>query len=476
MKILLINPPYTAEQRYGKDLAQFGPCTEPLGLAYVAGALEEAGHEVRIWDGQVENIELLDYITYEDYGDSIGVPISHEPCPSWYDLIGITINTPSYGIVKSLCQVIKERFPDIPIILGGPHPTVMPEETLRDIPEADYVCVGEGEHLIAAIAKYGSKATYNGIIKAIPVPDLDSLPLPARHLLPMKQYQITASRNKGHHAYTVIVARGCPYQCTFCCRLHGRKVRFHSVERVIQEIELLVRDYDAKEINLEADTVTTNRKWLYALCDALIDSSLNRRISWTCESRVDTVDEVLLRYMKQAGCWQISYGVESGSQRLLDLIKKGITLRQVQYAFEATKKVGINIRAFFMLGVPTETREESYETIYFANRLRANWSQFTICTPFPGTALFRYCTEYERGRLSENYSDYRTHGGWSEGNLAYTPQGRTQSEMKALQKEAYRKVYLRPGKVWQHALKMRSLGQLWKNIKGAWVLMKTRFA
>lgn len=452
MKVLLINPPYTAEQRYGKDLAQFGPCTEPLGLAYVAGALEQAGHEVRIWDGQVEIF----------------------PWPIEPNVIGITMNTPAYNPVVIVAKAMKKMFPAAPIVLGGPHPTVMPEETFADFgKDIDVIVQGEGERAIVDVVNYpGNRGWHNYPITG----NLDSLPLPARHLLPMKQYQITASRNKGHHAYTVIVARGCPYQCTFCCRLHGHKLRFHSVDRVIQEIELLVRDYDAKEINLEADTITVNRDWLFHLCNDLIESGLNTRISWTCESRVDTVDETLLRYMKQAGCWQISYGVESGSQRLLDFIKKGITLEQVRDTFTITKKVGINIRAFFMLGIPTETREESYETIRLARTLGASWSQFTICTPFPGTGLYQWCCEHDPHGLSKSWGDFRTHGGWIKGSLAYTPTGRTQTELKSLQKEAYRKVYLQPGKVWQHALKVRSFRQLWQNIKGAWVLMKTRFA
>jgi len=453
MKILLINPPLTAEQRYGKDLAQFGPCSEPLGLAYVAGALEQAGHEVRIWDGQVER---------------------RTPWAPEAELIGITMNTPSYQVVKEMCIALKSEhstiFHDIPIILGGPHPTVMPEETAKDIPEADYIVAGEGERTDIWDMPSGT------IAHTFPVKNLDDLPLPARHLLPMKQYQITASRNKGHHAYTVIVARGCPFECAFCCRLHGRKVRFHSVDRVIQEIELLVRDYDAKEINLEADTITVNHKWMYGLCDALISSGLNHRISWTCESRVDTVDENMLRYMKQAGCWQISYGVETGTQRLLDFIKKGITLEQVRETFAITKKVGINVRAFFMLGIPTETREESDATIQFARQLKAGWSQFTICVPFPGSSLYQWCLENEPGRISGNWADFRTHGGWGKGPLAYFPKARTQAEMKALQKEAYRRVYLRPSRVWSYLAKVRSLRQLWQGFKGAWVVAKTRWA
>lgn len=458
MRVLLINPPLTAEQRYGKDLAQFGPCSEPLGLAYVAGALEQAGHEVEIEDRQVEF-----------------------KFPQKPDLIGVTMVTPAFGEVKGLCRVIKSYWPDVPIVLGGPHPTVRPEDTLRDIPEADMVIVGEGERLInilaGAMVKFGRIPKAQQVIKdKQKLVDLDTLPLPARHLLPMKQYQITASRNKGHHAYTIIVARGCPFNCAFCCRLHGRKVRFHSIDRVIQEIELLVRDYNAKEINLEADTITVNRAWMYALCDALIDTGLNHRVSWTCESRVDTVDEAMLRRMKLAGCWQISYGVETGSQRLLDFIKKGITLQQVRETFRATKKVGINIRAFFMLGIPTETREESNATINLARKLKANWSQFTVCVPFPGTTLWEWCSDHEPGRLSQSWTDYKTHGGWARGNLAYCPANRNEPEMKALQKQAYRSVYLRPGRVWSYLAKVRSLRQLWQGFRGAWVVAKTRWA
>jgi len=449
VRVLLINPSLSREQRYGKDLAQFGPCSEPLGLAYVAGALEQAGHEVRIWDGQIEGMWPWQWNA---------------------DLIGITMNTPSFNAVKKMCKILKYDFPHIPIVLGGPHPTVMPHKTLKDIPEADMIVVGEGEEAEIFDLLPAS------ICHAFPIKNLDSLPLPARHLLPMKQYQITASRNKGHHAYTVIVARGCPFECAFCCRLHGRNVRFHSVDRVIQEIELLVRDYNAKEINLEADTITVNRKWMHSLCDGIIHAGLNKRVSWTCESRVDTVDEEMLRSMKAAGCWQVSYGVESGSQRLLDFIKKGITLEQVRETFAVTKRVGINIRAFFMLGIPTETREESDVTIRFARQLQANWSQFTLCTPFPGTALYEWALENEPKRLSKSWGDFKTHGGWSQGNLAYIPKGRNQEEMKSLQKQAYRRIYLRPGRVWSYLAKVRSLRQLWQGFKGAWVVLKTRWA
>lgn len=453
MKVLLINPPYSNEQRYGKDMARFGPCNEPLGLAYLAGALEKAGHEVKIWDGMIN------------------------PHPPWgrlgsAQLIGITMLTPTYTIAHKLIKTIRKYRFTAPIVVGGPHPTILPRETLRDIPEIDYIIVGEGEQRLLELVKDlpDNKFPWR-ILAGRSLQHLDTLPLPARHLLPMHLYKMTRSRRQSDHAYTVIVARGCPYRCAFCCRIHGRKVRYHSVERVIEEINILVEEYSASEINLEADTITHNREFIAALCSKLIDHGLDRKIKWTCESRVDTVNEEMLAHMKRAGCWQISYGVESGSQRLLDFIKKGIRLQQVEEAFRITKKIGINIRAFFMLGIPTETKEESLETINFAKKLDAGWSQFTLCVPFPGTELYRWC-QANGEALSSNWADYKTHGGWADGQLCYVPKGRSEEEMKALQRIAYRKVYMRPRVVWKMLKGVRSWGQVKEYLMGFWMLIK----
>lgn len=453
MKILLINPPYSNEERYGK-LAQFGPCNEPLGLAYLAGALERAGHEV----------EILDMMLPGKYC-SLKLP----------ELIGVTMLTPMYESSKRIIQTIKKDRPDIPIVVGGPHPTILPSETLKDIPEIDYVIVGEGERTIEALCYSLENKIYKRYITRIftnpNIGDLDDLPLPARHLLPMHLYKMTRSRRQQGHAYTVIVARGCPFACAFCCRIHGRKVRYHSVERVIEEINILVEKYDAKEINLEADTITNSWAFITDLCNGLISSDLSGRIKWTCESRIDTVNEEMLAHMKSAGCWQISYGVESGSQRLLDFIKKGIKLQQVEETFKLTKKVGISIRAFYILGIPTETREESLRTINFAKKLNADWSQFTLATPFPGTELYDWCIANNEP-ISNNWAHFKTHGGWTKGPLCYVPRGRTINEMKTLQKLAYRKVYMRPKVIWRFLKGIGSWGQFKEYLMGFWLLIK----
>ncbi|MGD8228153.1 MAG: cobalamin-dependent protein [Desulfobacteraceae bacterium] len=473
MKILLVNPPYSTEERYGKDLGKFGPLNEPLGLAYIAATLEKHGHGVSICDAPALGV------TAKGICELIG--------EGAYDLVGVTMLTPMYARSVEVVKSVREAFSQIKIVVGGPHPTILPSETLTENKEIDFAVIGEGEltllNLVETLESGKDPGEMPGIAyrkegrviisqPAEMVANLDDLPMPARHLLPMHAYQMTKSRSQSGHAFTVSVARGCPFNCAFCCRIFGRKARHHSVERITSEISILLDKYGAREINLEADTLTLNKRFIESLCDGIIQSGLNRKITWTCESRVDTVNEDILRKMKEAGCWQISYGVETGSQRLLQVIHKDITLEQIEKTFAITKKMGITIRAFYMLGIPTETREESLKTISFAKKLDARWSQFTLFTPFPGTELYDLAVR-EEGMKSRNWADYKTHGGWTEGTLAYVPKGRTVEEMKKLQKRAYAAVYLRPRVILRFLRDIDSIKKIREYAVGFWVLLKT---
>lgn len=475
MRVLLINPPYTTEDRYGKDLGRFGPLNEPLGLAYLAAELEQGQHEVSIMDAPALGLT------------SMGIcKLIEEKA---YDLIGVTMLTPMYVRSIEVVKAIRYAFPEITIVVGGPHPTIMPRDTLIENREIDFAVIGEAEviflNLVNALDKGGNTEDIPGIAyrkhdtvvinrPTEMIVNLDDLPIPARHLLPMHAYHMTKSRSQSSHAFTVSVARGCPFNCAFCCRIFGRRVRHHSVERIIEEIDILVNNYGAREINLEADTLTINKHFITSLCDGIIRSGLSKNITWTCESRIDTINEDILKKMKEAGCWQISYGVETGSQRLLDLIHKDISLEHIEKTFALTKRIGISIRAFFMLGIPTETRQESLKTISFAKKLDARWSQFTICTPFPGTELYDLVLK-EGGLKSQSWADYKTHGGWTEGSLAYVPKGRSIDEMKKLQKQAYRAVYLRPRVFVRFLRDIDSIKKIREYAVGFWVLLKTAF-
>jgi len=474
--VILINPPLTLEDRYGKDMKRFGAVSEPLGLAYIAGYLESLNIPVRILDSQAEGMSIDDVVT--------AISSANEK------LIGITMLTPAFGVVKALCRQIRMYCPDRTIVLGGTHCTVLPERTLKEIPEADIVCIGEGEITFSEIAQLKDISLLSGV-KGIcfrsdntliktderqPVQYLDQIPPPARHMLPMGKYHLTASRVSGSgYCPTILVARGCPFSCTFCSRTFGRTFRTHSISRILSEIQSLIDTYQISQLNIEADTLTVNKKFIKTLCIGLIESGISRRIRWTCESRVDTVDEELLELMHNAGCWQISYGVETGSQRLLDSINKSVSLKQIEQIFQITKRVGISIRGFFMLGLPGETPEESQATINFAKRLNPLWAQFTVTVPYPGTKMFEYLDQQGKIR-TYNWEKYNTWSGWQGSEeIPFVPDGRTVEELRNLQKRALREFYLRPLVVLQFLKHVQSWQDLQKYFVGVMVLLKSKF-
>ncbi len=445
LKTLLINPPFFLEDRYGKKLKYFGALSDPLGLAYLAANLELHNYPVKILDCPALKISVAN--------------IPQELAKDNYDIVGINMLTPMYSKAKRSAEIVKKNYPQIKVIVGGAHATALPEDILKEVEAIDYVCIGEGEKTLVEFIQFiegkkqidqvaGLAYRRNGQIVLTRPREfekiLDNFPSPARHLLPVKKYNFTASRTRSQsYAPTIMVARGCPFNCSYCSHPFGRIFRHHSKERIIQEIESLINNYGASEFNIEADSLCVNRSFILSLCQEIIDKGLNQKIRWTCENRVDLVDEELLTKMRQAGCWQISYGVESGVQRLLDLINKGEKLEDMERVFALTKKIGITIRGFFMLGLPTETHQESLQTIEFAKKLDPLWAQFTITIPYPGTPMFKLLKEAGEIRTF-NWDYYNTWGGWTENEIPYLPKGRSLKELKSLQKKAMVFFYLRP--------------------------------
>lgn len=474
LKIVLVNPPISLEERYGRDLNKFGASSEPLGLAYLAANLEKNNYSVSIIDSLALNLDIQ---------GTIG-KIKEEKA----DLVGLTILTSAYQIVKKLSEDIKKELPQVKIILGGAHATALPAETILGVNQADYVCVGEGERTIVEVADFlsngGEITAINGLAyrnnKGETVfnqqrdfeSELDNFPPPARHLLPMEKYRLTASRVKNNgYCPTLIIARGCPFNCAFCSHPFGRSFRHHSVTRIIYELEYLIEEFQISQANFEADTLTLDKVFLLSLCQEIIQRGINKKIQWTCESRIDTVDEKLLEMMKKAGCWQISYGIESGVQRLLDLINKGVTLNQIEKTVILTKKIGITVRGFFILGLPTETIKESWQTINFAKKLDPFWAQFTVAIPYPGTPLFDQLKEKKQIKHF-NWSDYNTWGGWANKQLPFISQGRTEEEIKKLQKRALISFYLRVVVFKRFLSQINSLDVFKKYFSGFLILLK----
>ena len=472
IKTLLVNPPFTLEQRYGSNMKKLGGLAEPLGLCYLAANMAAAGQSVDIVDAQADGLDADAVVEQVVRGG--------------YDLIGVTFLTPMFDSVKDVAAAIKKARPDATIIVGGPHASALPQRTLDEIPEVDFAAVGEGEHIMVDVARHRAGAmpieqvdgiVYRDadgtIVTNLPRKaenDLDRLPIPARHLLPMHKYRLTASRTRGsRYCPTVIVARGCPFACSYCSHPFGKSFRHHGVARIVQELRELKIEHGVDQVNLEADTLTINRKFCNELFQGLIDADLG--LLWTCESRIDTIDEALLDLMKRAGCWQVSLGIETGVQRLLDSIDKKQTLEKTREACRMVKAAGIGIRGFFMLGLPTETAEESLETIRFAKELDPDWAQFTVTIPYPGTPMYDQL-DAQKKLKHHTWANFNTWGGWTDKSLPFVEDGRTEQELKALQKRAMRIYYLRPAIFWKFLKSVSTLDDFLKFASGFMVLLK----
>ena len=383
--ILLINPaPPPGSPWY------IGQKVPPLGLAYVAAALEKEGFLVEI----VDNYLLEKPIEYVKQRVRILSP----------QVVGITCNSVSYKGCIETAKAVKEVLSSCKVVVGGPHPSYLPESMLQH-QEVDYVVMGEGERAMAKLAagltkreNCSSNAAIPGvacmhekkIIKTEPrfISDLDQLPFPARHLLPMQLYDRKVEYLDARPADLMNVVRGCPYNCAYCeiRKLWGQTCRSFSPHRVVEEIDHLINKHGSKGIYFIGDNFTIQKKHTVEICHLIKRQKLD--ILWACDARVDLVSRELLREMKDAGCRTIWFGVESGSPRILEKINKGITLQQIIHAFRLCKEEGIKIACSFMLGIPGETVNDMRATFKFVNRLDPDWCRFNIFIAVPGSSLY----------------------------------------------------------------------------------------
>jgi len=392
MRALLINPFYPISETP----------SPPLGLAYLAAALEAAGAEVR----------LLDYVVYPfDEPWLANVLDRFEP-----HLVGVTAVTMTVDNALHILKTVRRLRPDIPTVMGGPHATFAARETLQSQPELDLVVLGEGERtiveLIRALAAGADPETVAGIAyrrgreirftAARPlIGDLDDLPAPARHLLPLGRYRALGM------PISLTTSRGCPHQCIFCVgrRMVGSRVRYRSPRLVVDELAA-VADLGFHQINLADDLFTANRRHCLAVCDEIERRRL--KVKWTSFARVDTVTFELLRRMRSAGCTAVSFGIESGSPAILKTVKKGITREQVVAAVEMCTRAGVTPFASFILGLPGETEATIAETLAFGDQLKASGLLygFHLLAPFPGTEIRDRAEEYGIRILTDDWSQY----------------------------------------------------------------------
>lgn len=294
-----------------------------------------------------------------------------------------------------------------------------------------------------------------------PIENLDSLPMPARHLVPIKKYRPSPHHYLELPMTTMIVSRGCPFNCLFCAsrNVWGKSYRVRSVDKVIEEIKFLIKQYGIRNINFWDDLWGLHRNWTKDFCQRMIDEKIN--ISWSCERRIDTVDLDILKLMKKAGCYSIFYGVESLNQDCLDAINKGIKVEQAENVIRLTKKAGIEARANFILGLPNETPEKVKLMIKKICKLNPDYVKFNILTPYPGTELYQ---EVKRGRWGIFKEDYNKSTGYF---ATFLPYGyKNFKELEAMRRYAFRKFHLRPKYIFSRAIKIRNFNDIKKYWNG----------
>ena len=411
MRVCLINPPRIHPKLWGKPSV-----FQPLDIAYVAALLEKQ-HEVLIIDAPTEGWENLEEIDATKYrqglsNEEIATKVKH-----WSPrVVGVTV--PFSGWWKStyeLISAVKSINQDIIIVVLGLHPSARPKECLAN-PNVDFVVIGEPEQTMFELVDVLEQKNLEGIekVKGIgfvkngktvitplrpPIEDLDSLPFPARHLLPMDKYfeavKETPLRGEIRKPWVMMItSRGCPYDCVFCSihNVMGKKWRGRSPQNVVDEINQLVHTYKIKQIDFYDDNMTLNKKRMETICDLIVKEGLD--IEWYTPNgvRADTLDENLLKKMKASGCKKIRIAPESGVQNVLDkIVKKNLNLKDVEKAVVLSKKVGIKVGCFFVIGLIGETKEDINETIRYAYKLKslgADRFYFSVAMPVYGTELY----------------------------------------------------------------------------------------
>lgn len=463
MKTLIINPP--AERGFERSgrwpsRSLGGACQEPLFLAYAAAVLEKNNLEVELIDCRPDYVSL----------DKLGEKITKE-----VGFVVIQTSTPSIDLDLETASILKKKNNHLKIALVGPHPTALDKQILNEYPYIDLILRGEYDYTLRDVVISLENNQGFEKIKGITyrnngnifrnedreyIKDLDELPFPARHFLPLNKY--FEPLFIGRPTLRLITSRGCPFICTFCMwpqLMYGRFFRARDPIKVVDEIEHLKNEYKIKEYYFDDDTFTINPQRVAKICDEIIRRKIN--LPFDCLARVDTVSPEILKKMAEAGCRIIRYGVESASPKILENIKKGITVEQIKFAFKETKKAGIKTHATIMFGLPGETKETIKETIKFVLELNPDYAQFPVVIPYPGTELYQEALE--KGWLTtDNWADFEA---FDHSVLEY-PHLKSQEIVWGAQM-AQQKFYLRPSYIIKKALKVRSLGEIPQLIKGA---------
>ena len=465
MKIFLVNPPLTRQEAAGK-MQGIVNLLPPLGIGYIASTLEQEGFQVKIIDCPALNLT---------HAHLSSIFETEKP-----EIIGFTITTLSVSSAIIASRDSKSVSPSSLIVIGGPHPTSLPEETMNN-GNFDVVVLGEGEYSFLEVAqrvKSGSRdfSDIKGLMyrkngelaytaKRDYVDNLDSLPFPAFHLFPpLSKYHPMPGNVRGVPYVQMMTSRGCPYQCTFCDRkVFGQLFRARSPKNVVDEIEMLMQRFAIKEVKFNDDTFNVNPARVIEICEEMLKRNI--KILWTCRVHVKNLSLELLKIMKRSGCWQIGFGIESADAAILEKIKKNITLDECRDAVRVAKACRMNVKVSFMLGLPGETEKTMQKTIDFAKTLPADIVNFHIFIPFPGTELFNKINN-EGLLLHRNYQHYCQLNLPKYMHLPFISEGLEEEQIRKFSSRAHRSFYLRPIYIGRQLRQIRSFSDVYRYWQG----------
>ncbi len=453
LDVLLICPNYISEVLITDAIVY------PMNLLYLAAYVREKGIEVDILDGRALNYSLADYREYL---------IRRRP-----KIVGITVMTSYVNQAVEIAELAKSISDDIVVIVGGAHISALPAESLKSYGCFDIAVVGEGEQTLLELSRKvlnhdfdfsGVDGIYyrqKGNIKATKpralFPDLDSLPYPAYDLLPLDRYRPSIQWIKKRPFLMLYTARGCPFQCTFCASKanFGRSVRLRSPESIVKEIEFYKERYGIRQIIFYSDTLVINRKHINELCDLLMKRKTG--IVWCCFSTVEALNLELARKMKAAGCFMISFGLESGNEDMLRRMKKNYqSVKMAKQVIRDVRRAGITPIGSFLLGHPGDSEEIIEETIQYALDLPLSYAAFATVVPFPGAPIFTYAKE--KGILPETITDW---SGFEEYRDPFVLSEVPKEKLLYYLKLAFRKFYFRPQAILRIAQDSLSFYRIW---------------